>query len=139
MESDVKSNKDGTKTLISKWSNEDTRIMPINELCIASPIEEHHVQEQVIQSIIRDGLLEPLAVAFISKREWEKDMDGLYGPPYSKYEDKFYRVQMGNNRLRAAIDLGYYYISCNVFSSVQEAITFGIQSKKRGRKQSWRK
>lgn len=111
---------------------EGSVILPVHELFTAAGVENKEVQDRVTQSIKLHGLLEPLAVSHISVAQWFDNMwEGILPPPMSTDGSKVYRVDMGCNRLRAAIELGYHYISCNVFDSVKEAQKFGVTQRKR--------
>ena len=96
--------------LESKWSNSETILMDTFLLKQSSTPTSNEAEDMIRLALEKDGLHTPLAVHL--------------------NDDGDYVVVMGNRRLRAALDMGYYKIAVNVFPSKEEAEEFGLMVRK---------
>lgn len=86
-------------------------------------IEQPEVYQRVLDSVESKGILHPLIIVRISKAAWEYEKatsnPDMLDPP--DYLDKYYRIQCGNNRYRAGLELGYDSFPCIVLDNLQKA------------------
>ncbi len=111
------------RTLKAKNRDNQTKPTLIDSLIpLVGEIENWKVQRDVTSSIERYGLLEPLSVL-----EVEDSLTGLL----------YLRVDKGCNRYRAAQELGYTHIDCNLYETWDEL----FEASEIGRKRSkvWRR
>ena len=114
-----------------------TDMVKIQDLYLIEDIQDMNLLKKVKESVNQFGLLEPLAVAFVTPDEWHEflnDSPECYEPPPNM--EQILMVLKGNNRLRAAQQLGYTAISCNIFDSIAEAVEYGLTQYKRSK--AWR-
>lgn len=108
--------------LKAKNRDSNTRIILLERLTpLIEEIENWKVQRDVSNSIEGLGLLEPLAVLNIFEEEKENTL----------------RIDKGCNRYRAAQELGYTHIDCNVYLYFNEL--FKASEIQRKRSKAWRK
>lgn len=106
-------------------------------ISILYPIVEHNEElvVKLMESIKAEGMLDPIVVACITVQEWmDDDNPGIKPPPDRPPEDYLLRIQRGNNRVVAAIRLGYGYIDCLLFNNIESACIAGdkIMRKNKG-------
>ena len=104
------------RQLLAKNKSSQSKLISIDELTpLVAEVEDWEVQRDVTTSIEEVGLIEPLSVL---------EVEGML------------RVDKGCNRLRAAQELGYTHISCNVYQTFTEL----FEASEVGRKRSkyWR-
>lgn len=93
-----------------KWSNKDTVWMDTYLLVPNSESTSKEADDRLRLALEKDGLNVPLSVYLNDNEE--------------------YIVIMGNRRLRALSDMGYYKVPVNVFSTIKEAEDFGMMVRK---------
>jgi len=94
--------------------------IPVKSLTpLVSEVENWEVYRDVLTSMESEGLLEPLSVLIMgcNKEEW-------------------LRVDKGCNRLRAAQELGYTHIDCNLYEEWDELFKASEIGRKRSK--AWR-
>lgn len=94
----------------------------ISHLSYLVPIENEFEYSLTKESLIRLGLLYPILVVRTTRDEWlkTKELDpSILDPPQDG--DVIYRIQCGNNRAKAAEELGYTHIDTVVFHRLQDA------------------
>jgi len=88
-------------------------------------VENQHTYERVLDSVGSKGILYPLIVVKISKDAWEYEKatsnPDMLDPPDYLDNTKIYRIQCGNNRYRAGLELGFDTFPCIVLDNLQEA------------------
>ena len=86
--------------------------MPIADLDPLDKIREPALYTEVYNSVKANGLYNPVIILKISREEWladtELDKDML--PPPIGGDEMRNRIQCGNNRVYALIDLGYTHV-----------------------------
>ncbi len=122
-------------TLRSQNRSSQTLSIPIDELDMLEGIESNIFQAKVYASIEKEGMIEPLTIACITNDEWGESCSGCKPPP-TEYQHVYLRIQRGNNRYRAAKEMGYTHIDCNLYLNVAEAIEAGNTQRKRSKR--WR-
>ena len=97
--------------------------IPYWELIPMVDIEQQAVYDRVLASVKEKGILYPLIVVKISKEAWEYEKatrnPDILDPP--DYLDSCYRIQCGNNRYRAGLELGYETFDCILLDNLAEA------------------
>lgn len=85
------------------------------------------VVDRLKESILKEGLRDPIVVAKIQVADWRDDDNPDINEAPSWLGDKatIYRIQMGNNRAAAAKALGYDAIDCIIVNSIEEACAIG--------------
>ena len=103
-------------TLRAKNRSEITSPILIKDLTpLVDEVENMEMQNKVFDSVRRYGLIEPLAVLSLPE---------------------MLRVDKGCNRLRAAQELGYTHIDCNVYDDWDSL--FKASEVQRKRSKAWR-
>ena len=97
--------------------------MPYWELVPMVDIEQPTVYNRVLESVKEKGILYPLVVVKISREAWlyekaSRNPDILDPPDYL---DICYRIQCGNNRYRAGLELGITEFDCILLEDLQAA------------------
>lgn len=128
-------------TLKAKHTGDNTCTIYIPSLSFLEGIEDEQMNKFVLDSISKEGLMEPLTVWRCTREEWiewAKGRKGIKQIPEGAEEEGtvLFMVRTGNNRLRAAMTLGYDAIQCDLFSTIEEAEAHAKASKKRS--MSWR-
>ena len=104
------------------WPSE-LRKIPYWKLVPMVGIEQPKVLERVQESMVKKGMLYPLIVVKISREAWLEEKrtinPDILDPP--DYIDSCYRIQCGNNRYRAGLDLGYDTFDCIVYEDLAKA------------------
>jgi len=104
--------------------------MPYWKLLPMVGVEQPKVLERVVDSMKEKGILYPLIVVKISKDAWEYEKatsnPDILDPPdhladHLGGKQKYYRIQCGNNRYRAGLELGYDTFPCVVLDNLQQA------------------
>lgn len=113
--------------------------IPCDELHYIVPPKEF-IYEPLEQSILKEGMREPLAVVDLPVWKWRldqcRDNPVIVLPDSSfKQTDRLLRVQRGNNRLYVAKWLGYETIDCVVFEDILECCLYS--EKQRGANKAW--
>jgi len=99
------------------------RVMPYWNLVPMVGIEQPDVYQRVLSSVKEKGILYPLIVVKISREAWlyEKASQNpdILDPP--DHLDVYYRIQCGNNRYRAGLELGFDTFQCIVLDDLKGA------------------
>ena len=106
------------KVLAANNKLSNTVILPIDDLHLMVGIENTSIQTKVEDSLRQIGMEYPVIVVKMNGVEWwEEKVDfnpDILSPPYIYGE--YNRVQCGNNRVRAARELGFTHIECILLS-----------------------
>ena len=104
------------KYIRAKHRTTQSSSIPVKLLTpLVSEVENWEVYRDVLTSMEREGLLEPLSVLVT---------------------DDVLRVDKGCNRLRAAQELGYMHIDCNLYNEWDELFKGSEESRRRSK--AWR-
>ena len=104
------------KYIRAKHRTTQSSSIPVRFLTpLVSEVENWEVYRDVLVSMGREGLLEPLSVLVT---------------------DDVLRVDKGCNRLRAAQELGYTHIDCNVYNEWDRLFKGSEESRRRSK--AWR-
>jgi len=95
-------------------------------------IEHQHNYKRVLESVSYKGILYPLIVVDMSIEAWEYDKahnnPDINDPP--DHLKRCLRIQCGNNRYCAGLELGVKEFDCLVFKSVREATEACVAQRK---------
>lgn len=113
------------KPLTSTYFKEESVLLPLEDLFFTAPVQDIETVYNVLLRELEGGdLAFPIVAIHCEGREWNKVVRQSALEKAPTDNDKYFFVSCGNNRGRAALELGYTHISAIVLPRFHEGSAY---------------
>jgi ParB-like chromosome segregation protein Spo0J len=117
----------------------DIQAIPLSELYCHAKIENPTFLSKIGDSIKEFGMQNPVVVVSMTIKRWQELKEynpDILSPPEGVGDNTVFQVRCGNNRVRAARQLGYDTIDCIVVEKMQDSNSLCLQQREQQNKWS---